>query len=115
MIEVPGGKINFYLYRSALCQAEWIGPGKGYVDPWKEVQAAERRIQIGVSSQTDECLEQGKDPDDVRWERKRDMEENRKYGLTPSEDGQAAAGGAGGGEDDDPDAADRNERGSANG
>lgn len=116
MIDVPGGKANFYLFRAALCQCDWIGPGRGYVDPLKEAKAAESRMALGLSSQTDECDEQGKDARTVRWQRKRDLEEDRKYGLLP---GVPAEGGAGGGSDGadastdpeaEPDEADRRER-----
>lgn len=105
LVEVPGGKAMFYVYRSALCQAEWIGPGKGWVDPKKEAEAAEIRMRLGLSSQDDECSEQGKDADEVRWQRKRDQVENEKYGLTAPEQPQAAASD----EPADPDAADRAE------
>jgi len=106
LIEVPGGKMNFYLFRSALCQAEWIGPGRGWVDPKKEAEAAELRMRLGLTSQTDECAEQGRDADEVRWQRKRDQEQNDRYGLSASEQPQPASASAGGGEPDDPDAAD---------
>jgi lambda family phage portal protein len=110
LIKVPGGKANFYVFRSALCQAEWIGPGKGWVDPKKEAEAAELRMRLGISSQTDECAEQGRDADEVRWQRKRDLAENVKYGLAPSEEQQPALGNAGGGDDNaDPDTIDRRE------
>ncbi len=113
LIEVPGGKVNFYLYRAALCQAKWLGPGKGWVDPKKEAEAAEIRMRLGLSSQDGECAEQGQDADEVRWQRKRDQEEERKYGLGQTE----PLGNAGGGDDDaeDPDQADREEQRQAGG
>lgn len=83
LVEIPGGKTNFYLYRAALCQADWIGPGRGWIDPYKEAQAAQLRMNIGITSQTDECAEQGRDADEVRWQRKRDQVENERYGLAP--------------------------------
>lgn len=95
LIQVPGGKLNFYLYRAALCQAEWIGPGRGWVDPYKEAQAAQLRMNIGISSQTDECAEQGRDADEVRWQRKRDQVENERYGLAPDAPLRFDAGGSG--------------------
>jgi lambda family phage portal protein len=112
MIEIPGGKAMFYVFRDALTQCEWTGPGRGYVDPLKEASAAKLRMELGLSSQTDECEEQGKDARVVRWQRKRDLEEDRAYGLVPDE---AAQGNAGGGKDANngsanPDAADTADR-----
>jgi lambda family phage portal protein len=95
LIQIPGGKSSFYVFRSALCQAEWIGPGRGWVDPYKEAQAAQLRMNIGITSQTDECAEQGRDADEVRWQRKRDKSENERYGLAPDAPLRFDAGGSG--------------------
>jgi lambda family phage portal protein len=84
MIQVPGGKAMFYVHRAALTQCDWIGPGRGYIDPKKEAEAAKLRIELGLSSQTDECEEQGRDADQVRWRRKRDQEADEAYGLAPT-------------------------------
>lgn len=56
-IEAP----DFYQNRAAWCQASWIGPGRGWIDPVKEGLASEIRMKIGVSTLRDECAEQGKD------------------------------------------------------
>jgi lambda family phage portal protein len=56
-IEAPG----FYENKTAWCRARWIGPGRGWIDPLKEAQAAELRMDVFVSSLEDECAEQGKD------------------------------------------------------
>mgnify|MGYP000424534346 CR=1 FL=1 len=45
----------------AWCGCAWIGTGKGYVDPVKEVQAAGMRIALGLSTLEVECAEQGHD------------------------------------------------------
>ncbi len=42
--------------RSAYLQAEWIGNSPGAIDPTKEVTAAEKRLQIGVSTLAEETL-----------------------------------------------------------
>lgn len=43
--------------RRAWCQAEWNGPAPGQIDPLKEVQAAEKRIEIGLSTRERETIE----------------------------------------------------------
>lgn len=64
-IKVPGGPANFYRYKTAICMAEWIGPGKGSVDPNKEADANNKDTAAGRVS-TIECIrERGRDPDDV--------------------------------------------------
>lgn len=45
----------------AWANCDWIGTGKGYVDPVKEVQAAGMRMAMGVSTLEIECAEQGHD------------------------------------------------------
>jgi lambda family phage portal protein len=60
-IEAP----TFYEQKCAWCRARWIGPGRGWVDPLKEAQAAELRMDIFVSTLEDECAEQGKDWEEV--------------------------------------------------
>lgn len=69
MVEAPG----FYDNKAAYCSAEWIGSGKGYVDPVREAQAAEDRMRIGISTLEKEAAEQGQD-----WE---DLVEQRAYEL----------------------------------
>jgi lambda family phage portal protein len=110
LVEIPGGKANFYLFRDALCQCDWIGPGRGWIDPKKEQEATEGRIRISVSNLPDEAAEQGNDWRQNLWEEKRVMEERKRYGL-PVATAQDPQGNAGGGNDDDndPDANDRRE------
>ena len=45
------------LIRKAYCGAEWNGPTQGQLDPLKEVNAAEKRVNLGVSTRTKETTE----------------------------------------------------------
>lgn len=45
------------LIRKAYCRAEWNGPAKGILDPVKEVNAAEKRVQNGFSTRSSETME----------------------------------------------------------
>lgn len=110
LVEVPGGKLNFYLFRDALTQCEWIGPGRGIIDRKKEAEGAALDREGNVSTLENDCAEQGRDWRAVLWQRKREREAMAAYGLTAA----PAAGNAGGGNDnddpdDDMDAADRRE------
>ncbi|RDY30329.1 phage portal protein [Lachnotalea glycerini] len=56
-IKAPGFFLD-PLVKKAYCKAEWNGPAKGMLDPLKEVNAAEKRIKIGISTREIETIEQ---------------------------------------------------------
>ncbi|HDK41692.1 MAG TPA: phage portal protein [Nitrospirae bacterium] len=79
--------------RRAYLGAEWIGPGKGMIDEKKEIEAAEKKVEMGVSTLKEVTAElvggdwEKKHPQSVKEHNKR-----KKDGLTPStSSGQAAA------------------------
>lgn len=83
--QVQSGRIHapdFYSKRAHYCRARWIGDGRGWVDPLKEAQAAERRIQIGVSTLEDEIAEQGGDWEETLEQRAREERRARSLGIT---------------------------------
>ncbi len=82
-VKVPGGPANFYRNKTALCLAEWIGPGRGSVDPLKESSANNQDIAAGRKSTVEAILETGRDPVDVMSEEVWMMEEREKRGLPP--------------------------------
>lgn len=45
------------LARKAYCGAEWNGPSQGQLDPLKEVEAAEKRVDSGFSTRARETVE----------------------------------------------------------
>lgn len=77
VIEAP----DFYAKRAWYCRAKWIGDGRGWVDPLKEVQAAEQRMKIGVSTLETECAEQGEDWEEVLEQRARETQRANELGL----------------------------------
>lgn len=79
-ITFPAGAPSFYEARNAWCAAQWVGPGRGWVDPQKEAKAAEIRLQAGLTTLEDECAEQGKDWQEVLQQRARE----RSYAGTLS-------------------------------
>jgi lambda family phage portal protein len=60
-VEAP----DFYANRAAWCRADWIGDGRGWIDPLKEAEASGERRRQGVSTLSRECAEQGLDYRDV--------------------------------------------------
>jgi lambda family phage portal protein len=61
LIEAP----DFYTKRALYTRAKWIGPGRGWIDPVKEAEAAQVRLATGISTLEMECAEQGLDYNDV--------------------------------------------------
>jgi len=57
MIDAPDFYANQYFYT----RCKWIGMGRGWVDPVKEAEAAQLRMEISVSTLEQECAEQGLD------------------------------------------------------
>jgi lambda family phage portal protein len=45
--------------RQAYLQADWVGPAPGQLDPVKETDAAERRVEYGFSTRTKEARSMG--------------------------------------------------------
>lgn len=82
-VQLPENAPDFYSYKTAYCKAKWIGPARGWVDPLKEADAAQRRLEIGVSTLEDEAAEQGKDWEEIADQRKREQDKMAELGLTP--------------------------------
>lgn len=77
LIEAP----DFYENRAAYCRTKWIGPGRGWVDPVKEAQAAQIRMNAGISTLEAECAEQGLDWEEVLEQRARELKRMQELGI----------------------------------
>lgn len=89
------------LIRKAYCRAEWNGPAKGILDPVKEVNAAEKRVQNGFSTRGSETMEMtGGDyysnADQLKQEEKK-LNEVKKIAKGNEQRKQRAAGAESGG------------------
>lgn len=68
--------------RKAWCGAQWSGDGPGAIDPLKEVQAAQARVQMGLTTLAEEISAyDGGDWDDKHRESVRITEERIEDGL----------------------------------
>lgn len=67
--------------RSAWLRARWVPPGRGYIDPVREVKASIDAIQGGLSTYSDELAQQGKDYEEVFEQQQREAELREKLGL----------------------------------
>lgn len=84
-IEAP----DFYANREAYTRIRVIGPGRGWVDPLKEAQAAEKRMDAGLSSLQQECAEQGLDWEENLDQRAREKQALKDRGLLEQANAQA--------------------------
>lgn len=78
---------DFYDAPAAYVQAEWIGPGRGYVDPVKEAQAAALRIKARISTLEREVSDQGGDYQMVLAQLRREAALLAALGLSEPEPG----------------------------
>lgn len=84
-IKAPGFFLD-PLIRMAYCGAQWNGPAQGMIDPVKEVSAAEKRIDIGVSTRQRETIEMtGGDFDSNVMQLAREKQLMKAAGLLSSE------------------------------
>lgn len=77
LIEAP----DFYKNKNAWIRATWIGPGRGSVDPLKEANASEKRMQINTSTLEIECAAEGLDWEEVLEQRARELQKMKDLGL----------------------------------
>lgn len=80
------GKVEaegFYVNKAAWSRCKWIGPGRGWVDPVKEAQASQIRMEAGLSTLEDECAMQGLDWEEVLEQRAREKAKMKELGLEP--------------------------------
>lgn len=106
-VKIPGGPAAFYRNKTAICMAEWIGPGRGSTDPLKEGNANNLDTAAGRTSTIELILERGRDPDDVLAEEAFYQAARESMGLGPVNHNIKAATDAaeaeGGGTEDDRD------------
>lgn len=84
-VKLPAGSPDFMSAKNSWTRARWRMPGRGWVDPLKEAQAAVSRIASGVSTLERESAEQGLDWSDNLRQRARELKAARdlekQYGL----------------------------------
>lgn len=75
-IEAPGFFDDIAI-RKAWCGAEWIGSNMGIIDPLKEVNAADKRILLNISTQEREAAEfNGSDWEENMVQRRKETAES---------------------------------------
>jgi lambda family phage portal protein len=78
------GADDFYENYAYYTRAKWIGMGRGWVDPVKEAEAAQIRMDAMVSTLEVECAEQGLDWNEVLEQRALEKSRMTQLGLEPA-------------------------------
>jgi lambda family phage portal protein len=81
---MPKGAPGFYDALPDWVACRWIGPGRGWIDPVKEVQASVMKIDAGLSHLENEAAEQGEDWREVAEQRAYEAAELKRLGLADS-------------------------------
>ena len=86
--EVAEGRINapgFFasdITRAAWCAAIWTGDGPGSIDPSKEVDAAQKRVDLGISTkQAESILHDGVDWQQKHEQRVKEINAEKRDGI----------------------------------
>lgn len=80
-VKLPGGPVNFYRYRAEITMADWLGPGRGRIDPLKEAKASDANLASFRSNLALEANEQGLDSRDILMGAARDNSMLEEFGL----------------------------------
>lgn len=72
--------------REAYMRAQWIGQGRGMIDPNRETTAMIKRVEAGLSSKAEEIAEsRGADYDMVIEQRAREIQKEKDLKIIPEE------------------------------
>lgn len=69
--------------REDWMEAVWIAPGRGWVDPVKEVESSTMAVNGNLSTLADECASQGKNWEDIARQRQREIKRFKELGIEP--------------------------------
>lgn len=83
-ITEPDGAPSFEEAPQAYCDAIWIGPALGSVDPVKDRQAVQIGREIGLTTLEIACAEEGQDYEDVLDQLAYEKQEIEARGLSPT-------------------------------
>lgn len=85
-VPLPNGAPDFLDARTAYCRAQWMGPGRGWVDPVAEKKGAILGMDAGMSTLEMEVSENvGMDWEEIVDQRANEVEKFKALGLKPPE------------------------------
>ena len=80
-LPLPAGAPEFFECRTAYSHAQWIGPGRGWIDPVNEIKGAVLGMDACLLSFDAVCAEQGTDPDEMIEARAHDLKRFADAGI----------------------------------
>ncbi|WP_212568979.1 phage portal protein [Serratia proteamaculans] len=81
-VPLPAGSPEFLAAKAAYCRAQWMGPGRGWVDPVAEKKGAILGMDSGMSTLEMEVSENvGEDWEELLDQRAREIEAFQERGL----------------------------------
>lgn len=113
-LPLPAGAPSFAEAATAYAGCQWLGPGRGWIDPVKEPQGSILKMQAGLSTLEQEAAEQGMDWEELLDQREIEVKEYERRGLElpnwSGEQPQQQATGNGDEPDDMPEGAQKPDR-----
>ncbi|MCX5712118.1 MAG: phage portal protein [Candidatus Omnitrophica bacterium] len=85
---------DYFKRREDYLRVKWIAPGWSYIDPDKEISAADQSIRSNISTLADECAAHGKDWEEVLVQRAREEKKRKELGLPDQESNKLVLQGA---------------------
>jgi lambda family phage portal protein len=85
------GDVPFMQFPYEMTRADWNPPGWEWVDPVKEVKAAETALQLNLTTLADELAKQGRDWEEILRQRSREEILRNELGLPAPGAGAAPA------------------------
>lgn len=90
-IVLPSGLPDFYDAKAAWIKADWIGPGRGHIDPLKGANATKVELSMGLTTMSIEAAQRGRRwqslidqaAQEERYMRRRGIDPARFRGVTP--------------------------------
>lgn len=83
-LEVPRGAPSFHEAKTAWTRCNWIGPGKGHIDPLKEANATKVEYSSGLTTLEKEAGERGEDWEELLEQRAEENSRMAELGIDPA-------------------------------
>ena len=82
MLKTPAGAPSFYEAMDAYAAGRWVGPGRGTIDPVKEIDAFTAKVEAGGGTLEDLCAElDGTDWEVIAEQRARERAKYAELGM----------------------------------
>ena len=84
-VEIPPGAPSFYEAKTAWTRCNWIGPGRGHIDPLKEANATKVEYSMHLTTLEKEAAERGEDWEELLDQRAEERQRMTELGLDPAD------------------------------